>query len=605
MSIYSVSLKPISRSAGRSATAAAAYRLGIEIEDERTGEVHDYTRRNGVESTFNFVPPGVVELVEASKLWNAAEAAENRKNSTVARELLVALPHELSSQQRKDLARSISAKLAERYGVAGSVGIHLPDSEGDQRNYHAHIQFTTRSVDKDGNLGAKTRVLDDKSTGPEETKWLRKMVEEQTNTALEAAGLEQRVDSRSLKDQKQAALEAGDLAKAAELDRQPTVHLGPRVTAILREAARQGRAPLGALDRPAANDAIHINVDADKRELKTVNKAIHRLELQIKAHGIREERRGIAESYKKYRSRKSDICIELEKYDIEPEFIKEAKTLKAEMEVAVEAAKLAKDNPSLINKISLLFNDELKVNIEAKKAISSYNNSEAKKLSDSWHSTKDEMFNELKSIKTAMSDLVARDNELKSELSVIVPLIKTTKQNISKGNVTTEAQSPSPNTSDGFELATGVDHDGPLNYIQTGDPVADEFAREFASAAKRRAQEEAARIKANGSALSISPEVQKIIDKQNKQIRDALSALMSGKYNEVDMRASLEQVRLREADINNQLAADTSSLQTSNGELKTNLSVLNELDFKTSTIKNNDATWKRYKRDYGGPEPGG
>ena len=50
MAIFHLSVKTISRGAGRSATAAAAYRAGVEIVDERTNEVHDYTRRSGVES---------------------------------------------------------------------------------------------------------------------------------------------------------------------------------------------------------------------------------------------------------------------------------------------------------------------------------------------------------------------------------------------------------------------------------------------------------------------------------------------------------------------------------------------------------------------------
>ncbi|MBD4086865.1 MobA/MobL family protein, partial [Xanthomonas citri pv. citri] len=47
MAIYHLSAQIISRKAGRSATAAAAYRSGSEIVDERTGEVHDYSRKQG------------------------------------------------------------------------------------------------------------------------------------------------------------------------------------------------------------------------------------------------------------------------------------------------------------------------------------------------------------------------------------------------------------------------------------------------------------------------------------------------------------------------------------------------------------------------------
>lgn len=264
MAIYSTSLKTISRSAGRSATAAAAYRLGCVVIDERQGLIHDYSRRSGVAKAFGFAPAGLAVL-DADSLWNRAEHAEKRKNSTVARELLVALPHELEEAQRADLAASIAQALADRYQVAGSVGVHLPDAEGDNRNHHAHILFTTREIHADGSLGAKTRVLDDQKTGPAETVWMRQMVEDLTNEALARAGLDARVDCRSLEAQKADALERGDLEAAELLDRLPAIHEGPAVTQIRREMEKHGREALSPVDRIAEND---------ERELVKLTKVI-------------------------------------------------------------------------------------------------------------------------------------------------------------------------------------------------------------------------------------------------------------------------------------------------------------------------------------------
>ena len=98
MAIYHLSVKTVSRSAGRSATGAAAYRSGERIVDERTGEVHDYTRKGGVLFSEIVTPVDAPEWAfDRSALWNAAEQAETRKNSTVAREFIVALPAELSA----------------------------------------------------------------------------------------------------------------------------------------------------------------------------------------------------------------------------------------------------------------------------------------------------------------------------------------------------------------------------------------------------------------------------------------------------------------------------------------------------------------------------
>ena len=285
MALYSASVKPVSRSSGRSAPAAAAYRNAERITDERTGEVHDYTRRSGVDYVESFAPVGMTPQGSA-ELWNKAEAAEVRKNARVAREVLVALPHELDQVQRRELAKSIAQGLADRYGTAGTLAVHHPDREGDNRNHHVHILMTTRRLDASGQLGEKTRELDDVKQGPQEVEWIREMIEGQTNRSLERAGVESRVDRRSLVEQRAAALDAGDTERAAQLDRPATIHEGPRVTQIRREAARAGRAPLGLLDRAAANDHSR-QLLADRAELGAVSAQIIDFE---KARALRDAR---------------------------------------------------------------------------------------------------------------------------------------------------------------------------------------------------------------------------------------------------------------------------------------------------------------------------
>ena len=287
VALYSASVKPVSRSSGRSATAAAAYRNAERIIDERTGDIHDYTRRSGVDHVESFAPVGMAPQ-SGSELWNKAEAAEVRKNARVAREVLVALPHELDQVQRRELAKSIAQGLADRYGTAGTLAVHQPDREGDNRNHHVHILMTTRRLDASGQLGEKTRELDDVKRGPQEVEWIRAMIEGRTNQSLERAGLEARVDRRSLIEQRAAALDAGDMDRAAELDRPATLHEGPRVTQIRRESARKGRAPLGALDRAAANDHTRELV-TNRAELGMVSAQIFNFEKARAERAAREQ----------------------------------------------------------------------------------------------------------------------------------------------------------------------------------------------------------------------------------------------------------------------------------------------------------------------------
>ena len=227
MAIYHLSVKTISRSAGRSATAAAAYRAGVEITDERTGEIHDYTRKGGVESAAIILPDDAPEWArDRAQLWNAAEQSEKRKNSTVAREFEIALPAELSPAEREKLAHDFARELVKRHGCAADVAIHAPGKEGDNRNHHAHILLSTRRLEADG-FGEKTRELDDQKTGKViVTEWRERFAQLQ-NERLREAGHTVQVDHRS-------HAERG-------LDAEPSQHLGPTATAIERRTGERSR----------------------------------------------------------------------------------------------------------------------------------------------------------------------------------------------------------------------------------------------------------------------------------------------------------------------------------------------------------------------------
>ena len=234
MASYHLSVKTIKRSAGRSATAAAAYRSASVIECDREGRMHDYTAKRGVEACFILAPDDAPDWAQdRAALWNAAEARETRSNSVTAREWELALPSEVSDAARIEIARAFAQQLVERYGVAADVAIHAPHREGDQRNHHAHILTTTRVLSAEG-LTDKTRILDAASTGGPEIEVMRGVWAELQNRALELAGQEERVDHRSLEAQREEALSLGDTLKAEELDREPELKLGPAANAIER-----------------------------------------------------------------------------------------------------------------------------------------------------------------------------------------------------------------------------------------------------------------------------------------------------------------------------------------------------------------------------------
>lgn len=238
MAIFRLEIKPVARSSGRTATAAAAYRAGERIRDERTGALYNHSRRDDVLHKEIFLPSrleqpdaGMEWARDRSMLWNAAEKAEQMSNSRVAREYQVALPAELSAEQRVVLARAFSREIADRYNVAVDLAIHAPRPEGDPRNFHAHLLATTREITSEG-MGAKVGVDMQGDVRSElglppsrqEFRTLRARWAELANGALREANLEARIDHRTL--------------EAQGIDRKPRPHLPWAAIAAQRRGER-------------------------------------------------------------------------------------------------------------------------------------------------------------------------------------------------------------------------------------------------------------------------------------------------------------------------------------------------------------------------------
>ena len=286
MASYHLSVKTVKRSAGRSATAAAAYRVGERIECQREGRVHDYTRKQGIEETFILTPKDAPDwATDRSRLWNEVEASETRRNSVTAREWELALPSEISAEDRSQITRDFAQELVSRYGVAVDVAIHAPHREGDQRNHHAHVLTSTRRLEAQG-FTAKTRVLDSAKTGGVEIEQMRGVWAELQNRALERAGVVERVDHRSLEAQREAALERGDQLSAEELDRDPELKLGPAANSMERRAKamaeRQGREYVPVTERGAVVHAAR-QARAAFRELR------ERLDIARESYGAERD----------------------------------------------------------------------------------------------------------------------------------------------------------------------------------------------------------------------------------------------------------------------------------------------------------------------------
>ena len=207
MAIYSMRMQVIGRSAGRSATAAAAYRSGEEVVDERTGRTHDYTGKSDIYGSEILLPVGAPERMgDRGVLWNEVERIEKRKDAQLVREVMVALPAELTHAQKQALIREYVQDEFVEQGMIADIGYH----DFNSHNPHVHIMLTMREVDAEG-FGKKRREWNKRQLLERQ----RKAWEEYANRALERAGFEERIDRRTLKEQ--------------GIEREPQVHLGAQV----------------------------------------------------------------------------------------------------------------------------------------------------------------------------------------------------------------------------------------------------------------------------------------------------------------------------------------------------------------------------------------
>lgn len=284
MAIYHASTKPVSRAAGRSATAAAAYRAAARVVDRRTGEIHDYRKKGGVVAAGIVLPDGTRATHLREQLWNAAEEAEKRKDGRVAREWVIALPDELNNDQRIALAAKFAMKLAATYGVAADLAVHEPSRKGDDRNHHAHILLTTRQakLTKNGiELGEKATIeLSDKARkergmkpAADDVKRMRKLWADMANAALAEAGHEARIDHRS-------HAERG-------IDEMPTTHLGPTATAIKRKGKKLDIEERERERWEAAKQSIASEMQQARAELDKALREVTDLEYEAPKTGLR------------------------------------------------------------------------------------------------------------------------------------------------------------------------------------------------------------------------------------------------------------------------------------------------------------------------------
>ena len=270
MAIYHLHVKMINRSGnrsavaaaayrsgaggGRSAVAAAAYRAGGRLHDRRHGLEHDYGRKGGVVHAEIRLPEGAPEWMgDRERLWNAVEAVERRKDAQLAREVEISLPRELGRADQIELLQGFVDREFVARGMVADIAVHDVRARDGGAQPHAHVMLSTRELLGDG-FGKKAREWNQRDllAGWREA-WAC-----DANAALERRGSKERIDHRSLVDQRSEALDRADQAREAgrpdialvydreaiALDREPQPKVGPVATALEKRGQQTERGVL-------------------------------------------------------------------------------------------------------------------------------------------------------------------------------------------------------------------------------------------------------------------------------------------------------------------------------------------------------------------------
>lgn len=262
---------PIQRSAGGNAIAAAAYRSGEDLYDERSGETKRFSNRgHDVRESVILAPDNAPDWVyERGALWNSVETRERHKAGRPGRDVVIGFAWETSAEQQREMALKFAEQEFVSHGHVCDIAFHkygslvrysdtirsdsddtimsgrdqvlnwqrqnLPFLEahqvqgvdmphvkierlkgGDIRGYklyqpHAHVLTSPRPLDGDGWSKTRNREFDRKEQALD---WRVKWAELQNNH-LETWGFETRVSTTKNEGEANLPTRSEDLSAAA------------------------------------------------------------------------------------------------------------------------------------------------------------------------------------------------------------------------------------------------------------------------------------------------------------------------------------------------------------------------------------------------------
>lgn len=297
MAIFHLNVKVLSRSKNQNSIGKAAYICGLKLRDEKLGKTYNYSKKN-VDSFFTLLPTHApTEWADPSVLWNEVERKENRKNSQLARDWVIALPNELNNEQNTELAKQFIQEHLVDVGMCATAAIHFDDAN----NPHLHILTTLRPIDPETNdWGAKRKGnanLTDWNS-KEFLQNIRKQWASKCNEHLALHNHDARISHLTLKEQ--------------GIDRKPTKHLG-------KNFYHSGAAAKPTLDIEAELFTLTFKLRLENNKRTQNSDAIK--ELEDKIAKLREQSKPKPVEFKFYAEQANDLATEISKLQDELESV--------------------------------------------------------------------------------------------------------------------------------------------------------------------------------------------------------------------------------------------------------------------------------------------
>lgn len=210
MANYHLTVQMISRSGGKSCVSSLAYRSATKLNDLKTGQSFDYSKKQNVNHveilTDDNAPKWIKDIAKEcisnrqsalQKLSEIFEKSENRKDSQVYREVEFSLPRELTNEQNIEWSKKFINDVCFKKGMFSVLHFHFDcDEKTGEKKPHCHVLLSTRDLTEDGLSIYKRRDWNNKSLLME----FREQCAQYENVALKEHGFETRVDHRSYVD---------------------------------------------------------------------------------------------------------------------------------------------------------------------------------------------------------------------------------------------------------------------------------------------------------------------------------------------------------------------------------------------------------------------